>query len=396
MSTLNCFGLSLSRSHHDKAETHDHSIVGEQNYEVRQDHSVHGSFETKHSPLLCLPKELRLKIWNHVLTDTSISRLYVCISRRLEANRTPSKRYCNSLYKHTPVPDIEVTFRNPRTELININLLRVSHLIYGEALPVLYRSTTFCLSNFEGIFPIFLDTLSNFAKSHIRYILLDTRNIHSHDSSFINWALTCAQVAKLNESLQLVEIGGSWPIFPHLSKEKNKRFNLCALLYPLLKIKAPKKFVSDQGLPGHDAEFQLLIKKAAKDLESKLEMRRALTAADATEREKQEYDQPPAYQLQPGSDTSAGKMNRMFPAHKGDDEITDELSTLLGFAQFEQELLDWDLVSIKDSRTSEAGLSDSNADDTWIEAASTIVGKDEDTDVEEQEDWELIKTPSLA
>jgi hypothetical protein len=130
--------------------------------------------------LLLLPKELRLEIWKDVLTNQSGERPVLLITRRLEDANTSGKRFRNSLYKHTRCPEIQTYFRGGLDFFIGASLLRTNHLVYAEALPILYHSITFCPSDLQGIFPLFIENLSDFARSHMRYIRLDISRVYGH------------------------------------------------------------------------------------------------------------------------------------------------------------------------------------------------------------------------
>jgi hypothetical protein len=78
-------------------------------------------------------------------------------------DHTPSKQYVR-------FPPFVKTALEPRSNgPISVSILQTNRLIYEEALPIPYRSVT-CAPT--SMFGDFLDTLSAFAKSHIRKIRL--------------------------------------------------------------------------------------------------------------------------------------------------------------------------------------------------------------------------------
>ncbi|KAH7383332.1 hypothetical protein BKA66DRAFT_463609 [Pyrenochaeta sp. MPI-SDFR-AT-0127] len=348
------------------------------------------------SRLLSLPKELRLEIWESVLDNPSMNDLVLRIRRKQFGPSTSSTRFSNSLRRdsHFEVPEIETRFTTSRKSTIQVALLRTSRLVYEEALPILYHSVNFHILHLDSIFPLFLRNLSSFAQSHIRHVSLSTNNAFRCDGSSMYWALTCAQIAKLSDSLHQIDIEGEWPL--SRTNRKNR-----SILYPLLKIKAPKKFVP----VAHDSEFQQLLAKAAKEKEDIALVRRASTAADAAARAAQEDSK----RVRPGNAAQRARWGESSPKRQMlqeivprtkpspvthstgvEDHVAHDSSSISDIRQFEQNPEEWDMVSERSyspelkKRTSSTWSDDEH----WTDVASTIVAKDEDD--KESEDWELI------
>ncbi|KAF1845343.1 uncharacterized protein K460DRAFT_366220 [Cucurbitaria berberidis CBS 394.84] len=330
---------------------------------------MHG--QMGHSRLLSLPKELRLEIWRYVLTDPPFGKHVLCICRETPSSSSSSKRFSNSLYKGSrpAQPQIKTAFQAIQVEPININLLRTNRLVYGEALPILYHSVKFWPQALEGIFPVFLEKLSPFARTHIRHIRL--RIQESTFGNLFPWAITCAQVAKLGDSLRVVEVEGNWPL-PGSKCQQHR------LLYPLLRIKAPKKFVGD-----HDVEFQQMMTKAAKELEAKALLRSAFTAADAAARAKR--DEPPNKKQQSHEIVFRVKATPFGSLSEADEEdATENPRTMSGIQITEKDLEEWDMVSVRSASPSRKRARIESISDEAI-----VVGVEED-DADESEDWEWI------
>jgi len=133
--------------------------------DIQQDMARHVGGNAS-SRLLSLPKELRLEIWKHVLTDAKPGSLMLRILRDTEMQHSSSKRFANSLYKHPEKAEVATSFeygKLPRST-IGVTLLRVDHLIYAEAFPVLYHAVSFYPLHLEGVLPLFSEKLSAFAK----------------------------------------------------------------------------------------------------------------------------------------------------------------------------------------------------------------------------------------
>jgi hypothetical protein len=377
--------------------------------------------------LLSLPKEIRLEIWRYVLTDPSTPELLVNIVR---GPSSPYKRHPR------PVgPNYKASLN--RTSPVNLNLLRVNRSIYKEALPVLYRDARFAPWDLEGILPMFLDSLSPFARSSIRHMKLF---LPQHVTSpairldpsrpFFNWAITCAQVAKLNGSLHSVEVEGDWSIF---DIKGNRR----AIIAPLLKIKGKKTFTHRPKCfePAADFsnEFKVLLTEVEQHLKATAEVRKQRTEADAldrairTERLEQEKQaiirELEATKAQRVVDKTAGEDHALEEwrrlAEGSTKSLDAELSLVAGITQFEKELAlhsspedsntanvaggddeeveEWDLVSVRSGNSTPKARPGSvmSSNETWTDTASTIVGKDGDekewdeSDAE-SENWEEL------
>jgi hypothetical protein len=357
--------------------------------------SVHTADRVERSRLLLLPKELRLEIWKHVLVDPLRPKRTLCIKRRLRGCSTSGKRFSNSLYKQPNRPEIDFSFHDCPNPPLNADVLRTNHLVYAEALPILYQSVTFWPLELDGIFALFLERLSAFATSQIRYVRLNIRTVlESTPRSFFYWALTCAQVAKLSDSLRHVEVGAHYFLLEKDCPQLTKR----AILYPLLKIKAPKLasgVVYDSGL-------QHLLIEAAEDLGAKIAVRRASTAADAAERARRSSTQGTT------CDESARKRQKLSelalrrkPSYDEFSPFTDEariahaLRELPGIKQFEKELLEWDMVSEADASPCTTPCHSSFVnEETWADTASTVVDNGNDWNDKEDEDWEVVDKPA--
>ncbi len=258
-------------------------------------------------------------------------------------------------------------------------------------MPILYGSVQFHPSDLEGIFPLFLETISPLAQFHIRYVKLSLPTSFQNPSSYFYWALTCAQVAKFSDSLREVEIEGEWPL-PKTGRKKDN------LLYPLLKIKAPKKFS-----PIHDDEFQKLLEEAKADLENKTPLRRTLTAASNAEWAKRAVVTMPKFDKALEKRKFQELTYADYPPASlppvDESVIAKDLSTIAGIEKFQSDLEQWELV-MRDGETVTAGPSNPTPnlidDDTWTDAASTIIAKNDDDDDEnaKDKDWEFVSTPT--
>lgn len=195
--------------------------------------------------ILSLPKELRLEIWTYVLTDPSVPDLAAEITRQPLSPSKSSLRF--------PHPHIQVTLNPSRNAPINLALLRANRLIYEECLPMLYTSVRFAPLDLEGLFPLFLDTLPAYNRSLIRHARLripsaiyDIDLFGDPSTYLFHWAVTCAQVAKV-ENLRDVEIDGF--------EEHESRSVARGILNPLAKMKAAKIF---RGINRERAKVGLL------------------------------------------------------------------------------------------------------------------------------------------
>lgn len=186
--------------------------------------------------------------------------------------------------------------------------------------------------------PLFLAPLSPFAKSHIRYIKLSVRESSRCSGSFFYWALTCAQVAGL-AGLRRVDVAGEWPL------TGNEYFRQ-SILFPLLKIKAPKSFLSD-----FNVEFQTLLHEAARNMEGQALIRKAAAAAEVAERSKLEYAERARQERirqeqkvdEPAARKSSAHTNQDLDEHENG--IASSLDTVAGIQQFEKELLHLNMES---------------------------------------------------
>lgn len=404
--------------------------------------------------LLSLPKELRLEIWKHALVDTSSSDTVTRIVRK------------PTFLPHLRSREPELLFtRKSRQSPIATALLRVSREIYEEALPILYKHSNFMPLDLEGLFPLFLNTISPSARSCIRNITLRVPEQNPHSfrydrfKPFFHWAVTCAQVAKLNETLRQVTIIGDFSVFHSAS---NRR----AILYPLLKIKAHKKFSSrpESGLYPAESQiaFQDLLNAAESELRASAALRKERTKADADDRSRRAAEQ--ALQTKKLEDQRAEAVKKYEQAvfvedmdhavRDGDARmessrhgafcvqdptpipaywIEQELLSVKGLKQFDKELgehgrnegrtddtvwvpdgsgemaEDWDLVNSESGMSTPRGRSASAAskenDVLWRETASTLVGEedvggkessgDDDASDAEGESWELVEQQTL-
>lgn len=336
------------------------------------------------SRLLSLPKELRLDIWRHVLTDTSIDKLVLRIYRKAHSPSTPSIRFSNSVYKttHTALPQFETAFETPRNRSINLNLLVTNRSIYEEALPILYHSVRFCPQDQGGVFPLFLQGLSSFAQSHVHYIKLYVQ--HCNSSPFY-WAIICSQIASLDDSLREIQVEGDWPLTTNLRK---RRVILCSLL----KINTPKKFV-----PAHDSEFQQLLLDAARDRDARatLQQKSSITAKAETgpevaecimpieSRKREHVVQEMVIRKKARWDTT--------PPNTSETAVAPNLNVTTVTEQFDGEVLEWDLISMGRCLPNLAIRPESMVSDDTCNKHVTC-NSDDGNDDDGSEDWEFIDT----
>lgn len=390
--------------------------------------------------LLSLPKDIRLKIWEYVLTDPSMPDLLIGIDRK---PFSPS-------YKLSRPPTPELTFfhaerRNP----ISINILLASREIYEEALPILYESASFMPMDLGGLLPLFLNTLSPFARSCIRRIYLcipkkSPTETFRRDCSkpIFHWAVTCAQIAQLNNTLEQVDIDGEWSVF---EKMENRR----AILFPLCKIKAQKRFLpcakGEHDPQDYNAAFGELMVEAEQALKANAKLRVERTKADAIQRaredetrkelERKEHNKWAEERCRlssrsrfkvPLEDAVDCTMTLREQTHESREEwcrwaeenltrMEQDPSRVSGIKQFEKELEqhamehdliaeDWDLVSVSSGvstpKARPASALSNCSDEIWPDTASTLVGRDdvnkkkvnegEESD-SESEGWEHIE-----
>jgi hypothetical protein len=185
--------------------------------------------------LLLLPKKVRQKIWKYALTTPSTELVL-----RIEQGRLENKLDAPPVYKRNHFPSkqyvrfppfIKTTLEPCSNGPINVSILQTNSFIYEEALPVLYHSVTFAPTSMFGDF---LNTLSMFAKSHIRKVRLQIDYPASSESQEFGWTIICAQTATLPR-LKEVQLERSHFMPALFSRDLEK------MLMPLLKIKAPKK-----------------------------------------------------------------------------------------------------------------------------------------------------------
>ena len=221
------------------------------------------------------------------------------------------------------------------------SLLRTNHLVYAETLPILYHSIIFCPRDLQGVFPLFIEKLSAFARLHIRFIRLPISRYHGRYTIYFYWALTCAQVAKLTGSLHLVELEGEHTIFTETDSRRS------AIVNPLLKIKAPMKL-----LGGRDAEFQKILAHAAAEKEAKAGARepRIITiVADPEYMSECRSRKRPYLQELPIREAQEGTSSRT----SDEQEAAHDLAALPGIEQTERDdLLEWDMLSMASARSS--------------------------------------------
>jgi hypothetical protein len=353
------------------------------------------NMDSETSRLLLLPKELRLDIWKYVLVDPSKQRPVLRIMRPSESSSTSRKRFCNSLCTHAKSSEVETSFEEHSTFAIGTSLLRTNNQVYEEAVPILYQSIIFCPWSPEGIFPLFLKTLSTYAKSSIRYIRLDTNQVFHDTTSSFYWAMTCAHVATLGGSLHRVEVNGQRIVLP--SKGSNKH----AILYPLLKIKATKVLVD-----GCDTEFQRILVEAATEWKAKADVRKQSTISDTVATkglsdsgrcnigDSIERPQPEelSYQAQTKTDE---------PPPVGDERhVAHTLTVMPDIKWTDKELLKWDMVSVASAAPSLNYSTTIDNEDVWIDVPSVTTDQENDENDSSDEvivvdDWEVIQVPVL-
>jgi hypothetical protein len=382
------------------------------------------------SHLLSLPKDIRERIYRCVLTDPSQPDMVVAIDRK------PSSPFLRHARGRDPTPRF---YHANWSSAISTNILLANRLIYREALPILYESVKFMPTDLEGILPVFLDALSPFAVSCVRtiHLCLPKEVIHQgfrqdRSKPFFHWAITCAQVAKLNGTLTHLEIDGDWSIFKSTSNRRG-------LLFPLCKIKASKTFrpcAKDADDPEDcDSAFQTLLIEAEQALKAKAKIREAQTKAEAAaraERDKKraELEKRRAERIAEVNNAQllsippASSSYSMKEAKEEIERMEIDLRLLPGIKQFEKELEeqtrgatpgetlitesmvldDWDLLSLGSGastpRVRPASVLSGRSDMTWLDTTSTIFGNDDhqsddgakkaDSDTESGE-WEVVE-----
>lgn len=138
--------------------------------------------------------------------------------------------------------------------LLGAGILRVSRLVYREALPLLYRAVTLAP---KSMFGEFLDTLSDFARLHVFKIRLKMVTTVLSEQHF-NWAVMCAQVATL-PGLRIVEVQR-----PEEDRSLHDRHTKRALR-SLVKIKVPKILVAEED---DDDAVQKVLHKIEKEMDA--------------------------------------------------------------------------------------------------------------------------------
>jgi hypothetical protein len=335
----------------------------------------------KSSRLLSLPEKLRLRIWKLVLTNDAAPGSLVLRIKRDDLKYPAGKRFANSLYKHPISREIETSFENRPSSPIGVTLLRANHLIYAEALPILYRAVSFCPFHLEGIFPLFLENLSAFAKANIRYITLNVTTDRLPTRGMFYWALTCAQIARLNHEQTLRNV--SLVIKGNLTH--NEAYFKRAVLAPLLKIKAPKLCHGSD-----DAKLQILLVEAAVEREERAVLRQTAMEADPLEQVKPDYVSYPVHHGPPQKKQRLairGKQPKAIYSSVIDEgEIVRELAEVPGTEHPEDDL-EWDFINTREESAS--------ASSTTTETASYVYSSHSESDEEESDadEWELVDKP---
>ncbi|KAF2020862.1 hypothetical protein BU24DRAFT_9945 [Aaosphaeria arxii CBS 175.79] len=392
------------------------------------------TYRQNRSRLLSLPETLRMMIWKYVLSDYPHSDLFIRIERRPfnpsyklvrapvpELKFVPSdspdsthfirieRRPFDPSYKliRAPVPELKFVHEGAKPRR-HVNILLTCRSIRAEALPILYQSVTFAPSDLESLLPIFIDSLSPEARRCIRNIHLalpqsPSQNVMMHDRSkpSFHWAVTCAQVAKLNGTLRHLSVEGKWSDFALPSFRR-------AILHPLRKIKAEIAFVPidhpEDDSFDYDGAFGELLRQAGEELKALAQVRAERTKADAEERREKERRWRESGQ-QKVSDTHGERIeaslvgdNWVVVESVSGEQIEKDLRRVSGIDQFEKELqaqgcdsddssiaddMDWDLMSVGSGadtpkvRPRSALSKYSNGMDT--DTASTIVVDDAST-----------------
>ncbi|KAF1997375.1 hypothetical protein P154DRAFT_524872 [Amniculicola lignicola CBS 123094] len=396
---------------------------------------------------LALPKELRLDIYEYVFTDPLRPDMYVDIRR--QPSHPPSDP---SGIPRLSTPRVKLRLRSKRAAPLSIEILMVNRFIYKEALPILYRSAKFAPMDHEGLLPLFLGGLQPHIRPNIRTISLSLPTRMNNTSAplsngsmvYFHWAMTCAQVATLGDTLRTVEIIGFIDAF---QQKEYRRM----LLYPLCKIKTRKKLVCDgfysTGNPvDEDARFQELLVQANEELKITAKRREEATKADVRARQKRqavidkwagdrkkdtpEPSRESKKKLTDGEMRSACRsvLQNMYmgPTTLGIDE---ELSQVPGIKQFERELKHhtkdeaeeeerpvppsydtavegWDVVSMRSGPSTpkarpKSSVSEESIGDWVDDTASTLIDRDgiDRSDMSDagSETWEDVgKLPPLG
>ena len=305
---------------------------------------------------------------------------------------------------------------------------------------MLYRSVSFAPEDHQGIFPLWLDSLSTFARSLIRSIKLhvpqqiyDTDIFGDPAVPLFHWAVTCAQVAKLSGVLRKVEVEGLRIESAGLSQKVRR-----SVLFPLCKIKTQKVFGTN-----NDPSVFMWWASAEKELELETTARRKqaeMRAAAEAEAEKA----PRKDCSSPSPSSSQHNMNRertprartqsrehgerrwtceglkINQLHRKTDEhvINQDLSRMTGIEIFERELAQHTLPVVRQSpeRSAESAETDTlledwdviipprgrppsyasrKSSDSWSDAASTIA-EAQSYFKDDEEDEEAEETDSIS
>jgi hypothetical protein len=298
------------------------------------------------SRLLSLPKELRLEIWQHVLLyphDPHELRHVLRITREPSTGyQSSAKRLSNTLYKYPKVPEIKPFFEYPPISPIGVSLLRTNHLIYTEALPILYHSVSFCPYRTDGTFALFLEQLSDLAKANIRYVRLYVTCGWISACEAFRWAVTCAHVAGL-QGLREVEV------ILHGTIMGDEAFYKRAVLAPLLQIGARKV------CRGYNGErFERLMAEAAAERDTNADLRAAAIEAGLEERMEladptfPTGGEPPVKKQKLQRLSIRGKLEKpIYPPAIDEREIVRELAEIPGFEHPEDPVIEpreWDYI----------------------------------------------------
>lgn len=340
----------------------------------------------KPSRLLSLPEKLRLQIWKYVLIDDAAPGSLVLRVKRDDLKCPAGKRFANSLHKHSISREIGTSFENRLRSPVGVTLLRTNHLIYVEALPILYRAVSFCPFSLEGIFPLFLQTLSAFAKSNIRYITLNITTDRLPTRGMFYWALTCAQIAKLNHERTLRHVS----LIVKGKLTHNEAYFKRAVLAPLLKIKAPKVCHGSS-----EAKLQALLAEAAIEREERAVLRQAAMEAEPLEQEELDYISCPTHNGPPKKKQRLairGKQPRAIYSPVIDEgEIVRELAQVPGIEHLEDDL-EWDFINTR----AESLSASSATTETPSYLSSHSESDDEEGDQSresDEDDWEMVDKP---
>ncbi|KAF2494406.1 hypothetical protein BU16DRAFT_539701 [Lophium mytilinum] len=237
----------------------------------------HGPSVRASSSFLSLPTFIRQRIYSYLLTDLDAQSTVVGIKRQLQLPCYKLTRPLNPTLSFSLTPQPKTPFTTA--------ILRTSKTIYGEALAILYGDKTFHLHDVEGLLQLFLDQLSEPTRRCIRTIRLpavplDPGALSKRKARAFHWAITCAQIAKLNDTLQGLEISGHEILDPRASKQ---------LVHPLCKIKATKRLVHSgciwpEACSDEDLMFDDMLRDAAAFLKANAKVREEKTKAEAKER----------------------------------------------------------------------------------------------------------------